>query len=477
MHAEGRGRLMPTTVMIISAVLAVGLVIYMLIKKADIKLTLLGTGLALLFIAVAMGNPVAEDTPALLQPFQVIVDQFGKTLSQAGLVILLLGGYAAYMNHIGANAATVDLLTRPLKRVKSPLILVPVVFLLGNLLSIVVPSASNLAIILLATLYPVLRAAGLSTLSSAGVIATTATITPTPLGADNVAVATELAKNPQYADLSVTDYVFTQTAPIAIPTLIVMAIAHFFWQRYMDRRDEKRGYVSPEAVFDESKAVTVDGGPLFRAVYALLPLLPIVLLVGFYVIGAATGVEINLSVQVAVLVCWLIAIVCELVFKRDGKGVLERGAEFFKGMAGAVDIVALLVAASVFVAGLQGIGLIDSLQKAMETATPAGWVLPLLLVGATGLIVILSGSGTALFYAMVPLMYQLATVTGIDPFAVTVPMGMAGNLFRACSPVAAVVVIVAGATHESPINIVKRTWFPMVIGVVFMFVVAMIRYL
>src|SRR5699024_6126287 len=140
---------MSLAVMIVSAVVAVALVVYMLIKKADIKLTLLGTGLALLFISVAMGSDVAEDVPALLQPFQVVVDQFGKTLSEAGLVILLLGGYAAYMNHIGANAATVDLLTRPLKHVRSPLVLVPIVFLLGNLLSIVVPSASNLAIILL----------------------------------------------------------------------------------------------------------------------------------------------------------------------------------------------------------------------------------------------------------------------------------------------------------------------------------------
>ena len=78
---------------------------------------------------------------------------------------------------------------------------------------------------------------------------------------------------------------------------------------------------------------------------------------------------------------------------------------------------------------------------------------------------------------MVPLMYELANVAGIDPFAVSVPMGMAGNLFRACSPVAAVVVIVAGSTNESPINIVKRTWFPMVVGVVFMFIISMVRYL
>lgn len=57
------------------------------------------------------------------------------------------------MSSIGANDATVYALTRPIRKIKSPYVLVPVVFLIGNVLSLVVPSASNLAIILLTTLY------------------------------------------------------------------------------------------------------------------------------------------------------------------------------------------------------------------------------------------------------------------------------------------------------------------------------------
>ena len=100
------------------------------------------------------------------------------------------------MTSIGANEVTVHTLTKPIKKIKSVYILVPLVFLIGNVLSLVIPSASNLAIILLATLYPVLRQAGMSPLTAAAVIATTATVMPTPLGGDNVAVATELAKYP-----------------------------------------------------------------------------------------------------------------------------------------------------------------------------------------------------------------------------------------------------------------------------------------
>ena len=44
-------------------------------------------------------------------------------------------------------------------------------------------------VILMATLFPVLRAAGMSTLTAAALIASTATIVPTPLGGDNVVAA------------------------------------------------------------------------------------------------------------------------------------------------------------------------------------------------------------------------------------------------------------------------------------------------
>ncbi|MCB6603189.1 C4-dicarboxylate ABC transporter, partial [Erysipelatoclostridium ramosum] len=79
-------------------------------------------------------------------------------------------------------------------------------------------------------------------------------------------------------------------------------------------------------------------------------------------------------------------------------------------MGNSMPIVALLVAASVFVLGLNSIGLINALQTAMlgVQGSGMGFVLPLILMGLTILIVLLSGSGTALFYAMVPLMVPLA---------------------------------------------------------------------
>ena len=158
---------MSAVIMYGSAIIAVAVVIFMLIKKMDIKITLFLMGILLMFIGMAMGNGIgvkdfASTGAVWLDPLKAVADQFKDTLRSAGFIILILGGYSAYMSHIGANEVTVSVLTKPIKHIKSAYILVPVVFLLGNLLSLVIPSASNLAIILLATLFPVLVQSGMS---------------------------------------------------------------------------------------------------------------------------------------------------------------------------------------------------------------------------------------------------------------------------------------------------------------------------
>ncbi|MBO0991428.1 C4-dicarboxylate transporter DcuC [Bacillus sp. SD088] len=474
-------------VMYASAIISVAVVIFMLIKKMDIKITLFLMGIILILISIGMGKEIAikDFVPSgsfLLDPIQVIVDQFKSTLNAAGFIILLLGGYTAYMSKIGANDVTVNVLTRPISKIKSVYFLVPVVFLLGNLLSLVIPSASNLAIILLATLYPVLRKAGMSSLSAAAVIATSATIVPTPLGSDNVAIAEELAKQEAFSGLTVTEYVFNYHALVSIPTLIFIAIVHYFWQKRMDKKleqstQESEGKIESEEMSEKQPNVT--GGKLYKFVYAILPIFPIILLLIAYGIQIGTGSAINISVEVATIVSFILAIICELVRHKGNKSVLKSTEEFFKGMGGAMPIVALLVAASVYVTGLKSIGLIDALQASMENVQGQGFdfVLPLILVAITMLIVLLSGSGLALFFAMVPLVVPLANAAGISPIALSIPMGLAGNLMRAISPVAAVVLIVAGTTKKEPLEIVKRTSVPMLSGIVFMFILSMIVFL
>ena len=115
---------MTTFVMYAAAIISVAIVIFMLIKKMDIKITLFLMGIVLMFVGCALGNPLGGEDfvstgSVFLDPLKVIADQFKSTISSAGFIILILGGYSAYMSAINANSVTVNVLTKPIAKIKS----------------------------------------------------------------------------------------------------------------------------------------------------------------------------------------------------------------------------------------------------------------------------------------------------------------------------------------------------------------------
>jgi hypothetical protein len=273
-----------------------------------------------------------------------------------------------------------------------------------------------------------------------------------------------------------------------------MAVVHYFWQKFMSKRAAQTATAQNASKSNDQADESADkshtaqqnsdtakdelkGG--FYALYAFLPLLPIVLLIVAYIAKICLGVAITMSVELATLISFVIALICDAARRKDMHEALGKTETFFKGMGSTLPIIALLVAAMIYVIGLKSIGLIASLQAMMTgmSGNGLGFVLPLILVGLTALIVLLSGSGVALFYAMVPLIPALAQAAGISPIAISVPMGLAGNLLRAVSPVSAVIMIVSGTTKTNPIDVVKRVSAPMLLGCVFMFILSMILFI
>lgn len=478
-------------ILLLCAACILGLVL-LLIKGIDIKISLLLVGILLIYTALILHKQIAftgfiSTGIAFFDPFKLIALQFKKTLANSGFVILLLGGYAAYMSKIGANAKTVALLTRLLSCLPSSYGLVPVVFILATTLSLVIPSASNLAIILLSTLFPLLLQAGLSPLCAGALIATSATIVPTPLGSDNIAMAKELATTSQYLGMSTSEYVFKYHAIISIPTIFFMSIIHLFWQRYMDKRGQKRNNknafsYSNNALKDylaslrgdintnEKNTNTQKSSKASNAIYSLLPLLPIIVLILVFVLNSY-GFKMSLGVGEVAIFCFFIALICEVL----SKGVHEcmsNSKVFFTGMGSVIGVVALVVCASVFVCSLKSIGLLDIFEHFMRSFNGPSFFLPLILVAFTSLIVLLSGSGIALIFAFVPLIIPLSQAAGIEAVQLSIPLGLAANLMRAVSPVSAVVLIVSASLKVSPLEVIKRTCVPLIAGLIFMFVLA-----
>lgn len=434
-------------------------------KNYDAKMVLFVTGLVLLILAVLLGHQVlpAKTTSGLdwVDPFKTVQALFIKQYSNAGLIIMTLFGFAAYMSHIGANDRVIHVLSKPLAHVKSPYLLVPLVFILGTMLSIIIPSASSLSVILMATLYPVLRAAKMTPLTAAGVIATTATIVPTPLGGDNVVAARLLGFD------HVVDYVFYHHAVLTLPSLLVIAVVHYFWQKYMDKRSG-----GDKGEIDESKLGKLrEDVPVW---YAVFPVLPLVLVIFFWLFFRSAKVGL---VEITIF-CFALAFLCERIRKGDWRTGLKDSSFFFNGMGdGFTKVVVLMVGASTMVAGLSAMGLIDAISRSISGFENAGAGLMFGFSGITALITFISGSGNAAFYSFVELIPPIAQKAGVDPIMVTLPMQCMSNLFRSVSPVSAVVIIVAGVINVSPLEIVKRTAVPLIAGAASVMVLSLIRYL
>lgn len=440
-------------------------VAYLIVKNYHPALSLIIGALVLLACAWMLGHPIypaGEGTGfGLFDIFLKFKDTIIAQVSSAGIVIMILFGYSGYMNAIGANQMAVNFLVKPLMKIKRKSLFVPVVFLIGNLMSLVVPSASSLAIILMSILYPMLASMGISSLNAAGVIAMTATIMPTPLGADNVIAANTLGYD-------VLNYV-VWNAKISLPSLLIIAVAQYFWQKYCDKKEGEAAYVSlNEEGLSKQKEFDV---PKF---YAILPILPLLLIVGVGIAGMFIK-GITMDIFVLTFISFFIAVLVETLRLKSFKKVQDTAVEMFKGMGqGFSQVVMLVVGGSLFTSAIQTLGIIDSIMASVEASSSAGIVTTLIFSGATTLFGILSGGGLAMFYAVIELIPGIAEKAGIDGILISLPMQMIANLTRTISPVAAVVMIVASTVGVSPIRILKRTSVPTIIGIISVIVLSIL---
>lgn len=440
-------------------------VAYLIVKNYHPALSLIIGALVLLACAWMLGHPIypaGEGTGfGLFDIFLKFKDTIIAQVSSAGIVIMILFGYSGYMNAIGANQMAVNFLVKPLMKIKRKSLFVPVVFLIGNLMSLVVPSASSLAIILMSILYPMLASMGISSLTAAGVIAMTATIMPTPLGADNVIAANTLGYD-------VLNYV-VWNAKISLPSLLIIAVAQYFWQKYCDKKEGEAAYVSlNEEGLSKQKEFDV---PKF---YAILPILPLLLIVGVGIAGMFVK-GITMDIFVLTFISFFIAVLVETLRLKSFKKVQDTAVEMFKGMGqGFSQVVMLVVGGSLFTSAIQTLGIIDSIMASVEASSSAGIVTTLIFSGATTLFGILSGGGLAMFYAVIELIPGIAEKAGIDGILISLPMQMIANLTRTISPVATVVMIVASTVGVSPIRILKRTSVPTIIGIISVIVLSIL---
>ena len=434
---------------LIIGLIAIVLVAYYIVKGYSATGVLMFGGLVLLFISVLMGHSILPDGvkstgSTYFDILEYVKYLLGNRGGGLGLMIMVLCGFSVYMTHLGANDVVVKLVSKPLKNIRSPYILMVFAYFLACLMSFAVASATGLGVLLMATLFPVMVNVGISRGAAAAICASPISIILSPTSGD-VVLSAEISKIP------LGEFAFGTALPVSIFAILGIAVAHFFWQRYLDK---KEGVQVERLNADEIKTTAPN-------YYAILPLLPII---GVLLFDGKWGLP-NLHIVTVMVLCFIITAVVDFLRSFNAKQTFDNLVVAYRGMADAfAGVVMLLVAAGVFAQSLSTIGFITNLIDSAQTFGGSAFFMMLVLAVITILATMATGSGNAAFYAFAELIPKLATQMGVNPAFLTIPMLQASNLGRGLSPVSGVVVAVSGMGNISPFEIVKRMSVPMLVG-------------
>ena len=434
---------------LIIGLIAIVLVAYYIVKGYSATGVLIFGGSLLLFISVLMGHSILPEGvkstgSTYFDILEYVKYLLGNRGGGLGLMIMVLCGFSVYMTHLGANDVVVKLVSKPLKNIRSPYILMVFAYFLACLMSFAVSSATGLGVLLMATLFPVMVNVGISRGAAAAICASPISIILSPTSGD-VVLSAEISKIP------LGEFAFGTALPVSIFAILGIAVAHFFWQRYLDK---KEGVQVERLNADEIKTTAPN-------YYAILPLLPII---GVLIFDGKWGLP-NLHIVTVMVLCFIITAVVDFLRSFNAKQTFDNLVVAYRGMADAfAGVVMLLVAAGVFAQSLSTIGFITNLIDSAQSFGRSASVMMLVLAVITILATMATGSGNAAFYAFAELIPKLATQMGVNPAFLTIPMLQASNLGRGLSPVSGVVVAVSGMGKISPFEIVKRMSVPMLVG-------------
>ncbi|EDL3629305.1 transporter [Salmonella enterica subsp. enterica serovar Newport] len=434
---------------------------WLIVKNYQPQTVLLFAGLALLTVTVLfypessiLYGKAKSTGSTWLDIFSFAKESLTTQIAGIGLIIMAAGGFASYMDHIKASNAMVNMCIRPLQVIKAPYLILALGYICAQLLHVAISSAAGLAMLLLVTFFPVLVRLGVSKASAAAMIGLCAFMDLGPaVGTANLAA--------KHAGMESAIYFAHYQMPVAVVVMLAVAVVIFFTAKYFDKKDG----VVPGT---EEVAEAEEEGRKVPAIYALLPVLPVILVLVFSPLAIAS---IKIDVVTAMILGAVVAFFFELFTSRDFRACCKGLQVFFKGMGSMfTSIVSLLVCADIYAQGLQKIGAVDYLLQSVQSAGLGFTSMTLVMTALVGVTAVLTGSGVAAFFSFSGLAPSIAEKFGESAVNMILPMQLMAGMGRSISPVAGIIIAVSKAGECSPFMIVRRTLIPALAGIAAMLI-------
>ncbi|NLK66542.1 MAG: C4-dicarboxylate transporter DcuC [Campylobacteraceae bacterium] len=417
-------------------------VVVLLIKKRDTKTVLLGVGLLLCVLS--------------LKPMDGLT-AFTTGMVKAGLIKAICAsmGFAFVLRYTKCDQQLVDALTKPLGNIG--FFLIPLVTILTYFINIALPSAAGCSAAVGTTLIPLMMAAGIRpAMAAAAVFAGTFGGTLSPGSAHNIFV-TEMVVKSGNAAYTVQDVIKVQM-PSALTALAIVLISMSLVAIVLKDYNKGTNYLLASGGVAATDTPKED--VKINYLHALMPLIPLAILI----VGGTSLNEISWLkwTKMGVAEAMIIGAIVTLFVTWTNPETITK--EFFKGMGSAyADVMGIIIAAGVFVAGLSACGAIDYiieiLKNEQEYVKFGGTFIPFMMA-------VVTGSGDAAAFAFNEAITTHASDFGFAQDKLGMAAAIAGALGRTASPLAGGCIVCAGLAGVSPFEIAKRTALGMVISVI-----------
>lgn len=405
---------------LIFGIICVITAIVLLIKRYETKTVLFGVGLVM--------------TLAALEPL-LAFDAFKKSMVTNGLIwsICSVMGFSYVMKITEVDKHLVNGLAKIL--VKARPILIPGVVVCTFIVNISLSSAAGVTAAVGAIFIPLLISVGVSpAISAAAVI----------FGTWGSMLSPGLSHQPVIAKISNMD-VIEVIKVHAVTDVVSMLVAALTLTIIAKILKEDKGYV------DETNSFVTDTDFKVNPIYALMPLIPVasLLILSMQDVRAALPWAESISIPHAMLIG---SILCIAVTRTNPAKATN---EFFAGMGkGYGDILGIIMSASVFVAGMKSLGLVDAFIEGLKNSEH---IVSIAATYGPFLLAVVSGSGDAAAIAFNESVTIHAQVFGMEPVNMGSIAALAGAIGRTASPIAGATIVAAGIAKVNPFEIAKRT--------------------
>lgn len=445
-------------ILIIASFVMMGSLVYLLIKGYNPVLCLMLLGFVAIVIMqyVNRASIIGEATSGnyLLDVFTHLRNVFISQFTSVGINVMVVLGYVKLLDHIKANDLFAVLLGSTVKNLKSKYVILTITLLIGVIVKWIIPSAITTFLLLLATVYPVLRALGISKLTAISALTVTTTW---PLGPNQFFTGMIFGT---FTDVEFTapEFFLQQELLFIGPTLVITVIAFILSTKYFEKKEKAAGLAEDESEIAIEKLIPESFGiPMFYASLPIIPLVIVLLFSGTIIPG------LRIDVVPAYLMCLLFVVFVNFVRNKSLKIAGDDLAIFFKGMGDSFgNFVCLVIAGAFFADGFAQVGGMAIMMNML--IAPGASAIPMLIIGCVASFVVgaLSGNIAVGFFSVGALFGTFITATGADPFFMFAPFVTVSAAGTMLSVASISVLVPAKEAGVPPTRLIKRNAVPTV---------------